>query len=126
MHLALTVEIHILQKQLGSINNLIEETAKDKKINCKTVNGTCTECFDYYVQNLDTLINRFPKELNIQVAEMEAFALFYIAEKLNKKAACLLTVVDNHYKPEKEATTEERQNSLNEMITLSLETILKI
>ncbi len=46
--------------------------------------------FDYYVKNLDELISRFPKELNIIGAEMESFALFYTAKYLNKKRhACL-------------------------------------
>ena len=107
-------------------NSIIEKTAKELNINYVKTDCTCTECFDYYVKNIDTLISRFPKELNIKTAEMESFALFYTAKKLNKKASCLLTVVDNHYKPEKEATAEERQNSLNEMIKLALESSLNL
>ena len=56
---------------------------------------------------------------------MEAFALFYTAKYLNKKAACLLTVVDSHYKKQ-ENTSEEREKSLNDMILLALESSLKI
>lgn len=56
---------------------------------------------------------------------MEAFALFYTAEYLNKKAACLLTVVDSHYKKQ-EISFDEREKSLNDMIKLSLESAIKL
>ena len=80
----------------------------------------CSEVFDYYVKDLNALINRFPKDLNIIGAEMESFALFYIAKYLNKKASCLLTVVDSHYKKQ-EISANERETSLNTMIKLALE-----
>ena len=54
---------------------------------------------------------------------MEAFSLFYNAKLLNKKASCLLTVVDSYYYKNM-ATAEERQNSLNQMITLGLESAI--
>ena len=56
---------------------------------------------------------------------MESFALFYTAKYLNKKAACLLTVVDSHYKKQ-EISAEEREKSLNDMITVALESALKL
>ena len=47
------------------------------------------------------------------------------AHILGKKASCLLSVVDSHYKHQ-EISAEERQTSLNSMIKLALETSLKI
>ena len=47
-----------------------------------------------------------------------------LAKRENKKAACLLTVVDVP-KEAKGMTAEERETSLNEMIELALHTILK-
>ena len=88
-------------------------------------NVLCSEVFDYYVKDLEALIKRFPKDLNIIGAEMESFALFYTAKYLNKKAACLLTVVDSHYKKQ-EISADERQNSLNTMIQIALDASLKI
>lgn len=108
-----------------SLNNIIESTAKNLKINYTKGTTLCSECFDYYVKNLDELISRFPKDLQIIGAEMEAFALFYTAKYLGKKAACLLTVVDSHYKKQ-EISAEEREKSLNDMITLSLESAIKL
>ena len=56
---------------------------------------------------------------------MEAFALFYVAKLLNKKAACLMSVVDSKYIKEI-ATPEERQTGLNNMIKLALDSSLKL
>ena len=107
------------------INNIIKEVAL--KNNMKYIEGNvlCSECFDYYIENIDVLLNRLPSEFNITAAEMESFALFYTAKYLNKKAACLLTVVDSHYKKQ-EISSEEREKSLNDMILLALESSLNI
>ncbi|AWX42861.1 purine nucleoside phosphorylase [Metamycoplasma cloacale] len=51
--------------------------------------------------------------------EMESYGLFSVAEKLGKKAACLLTISDNLVTHEY-TTSEERQNSFNEMMKLAL------
>ncbi len=116
-------ECHLVEGDSLLTNNL-ELTAKEKNINLIKGNVLCSEVFDYYVKNLDELISRFPKELNIIGAEMESFALFYTAKYLNKKAACLLTVVDSHYKKQ-EISAEERETSLNTMIEIALETAIK-
>ena len=56
---------------------------------------------------------------------MEEFALFYNSKRVNKKAACMLTVVDVP-KEAKGMTSEEREKSLNDMITLALETATRL
>ena len=103
-----------------NLNESLTATAKKLGINLISGDVLCSEVFDYYVKDLDALIKRFPKDLNIIGAEMESFALFYIAKYLNKKASCLLTVVDSHYKKQ-EISANERETSLNTMIKLALE-----
>ena len=56
---------------------------------------------------------------------MEAFALFYVAKILNKRAACIMSVVDSKYIKDV-ATPEERQTGLNTMIKLALDSSLNI
>lgn len=102
------------------LNLALENKAKELGINLISGDVLCSEVFDYYVKDLNALINRFPKDMNIIGAEMESFALFYTAKYLNKKAACLLTVVDSHYKKQ-EISAEDREKSLNTMIKLALE-----
>ena len=107
------------------LNKIIESTAKEINIPYIKGNTLCSDCFDGYLESIPNLIKRFPKELNIIGAEMEAFALFYMARYLGRQASCLLTVVDSHYKKQ-EISSEEREKSLNNMITLALESAIKI
>ena len=107
------------------VNSIIENTAKELNIPYIKGNTLCTDCFDYYVKDVNELVKRFPSDLNIIGAEMEAFALFYNAHYLGKKASCLLSVVDSHYKHE-EISAEERQTSLNSMIKLALESACRM
>ena len=117
-------DCHIIDANLR-LNNLIKQTSD--KLNIRTIFGNvlCSECFDYYIEDLNTLLNRLPKEYNIIAAEMESFALFYTANYLKKNAACLLTVVDSHYKKQ-EISSEEREKSLNDMIVLALESAIEL
>ena len=107
------------------LNKIIESTAKEINLPYIKGNTLCSDCFDGYLESIPNLIKRFPKELNIIGAEMEAFALFYMAHYLGRQASCLLTVVDSHYKKQ-EISSEEREKSLNNMITLALESAIKI
>ena len=121
----LTGEEKHIDSSNAEVNSIIENTAKEFDIPYVKGNTLCTDCFDYYVKDVNELIKRFPKDLNIIGAEMEAFALFYNAHYLGKKASCLLSVVDSHYKHE-EISAEERQTSLNSMITLALESACRM
>ena len=116
-------DCHLLQANT-EINTIIQNTAKDINIPITLTNTLCSDCFDYYLKSIPELLERLPKDLNIEAAEMEAFALFYNAKILNKKASCLLSVVDSHAKKE-QISAEERQTSLNSMITLALESAIR-
>lgn len=104
-----------------SLNCVIENVASEQNISIRKENVACVECFDSYVADIESVISRFPKDKKIVGAEMEAFALFYTARAFNKKAACLLTVVDS-IREKRSLSAEERERSLNDMIGLSLET----
>ena len=114
-------ECHIAEADI-ELNSKLEETAKKIGIPYIKGNTLCNDCFDGYLDDIEGFISRFPKDLNIIACEMEAFALFYMSKYFNKKAACLLTVVDSHYKNQ-ESTSEERERSLTDMIKLALESI---
>lgn len=95
-----------------------------KNMNIDLYRGTIltSEGFDFYI-DLKGMIDRIPNNVNVIGAEMEAFALFYTAKALNKKAACLATVVDRHDE-KKQASIEDREKALIKMIELALESIL--
>lgn len=104
------------------LNAKIEEVARVNNINLHKCNAVCSDIFERYANDLNRFLNRLPKEINIKVSEMESFALFYLAKKFNRKASCILTVVDSYTK-EVNLTPEERQNSLDKMTILALESI---
>ena len=104
------------------LNSKIEEAAKNNNINLNKCNCLCSDVFDWYVDDFNKFYSRLPKELNLEVAEMESFALFYLAYKFKKQASCVLTIVDSHAS-EVNLTAEERETSLDKMTILALESI---
>ena len=112
----------------NKLNSLIESTAKENKIDLKKGNGLCSEVFDVYLdeEKYQDMINHLPENLNLIAVEMEAFALFYIANMFGKQAACLLTVVDSKYKTDITVTSDEREKKLDNMIKIALNTCLKL
>ena len=105
------------------LNDVIKSTANQTNINILSGNTVCTDCFDVYMTDVNQFLARIPENFNPAAAEMEAFALFYVAKVLSKKAACLMSVVDSKYIKEI-ATPEERQTGLNNMIKLALESAI--
>lgn len=105
------------------LNNVISEKASvmGKKLFTGTV--MCTEQFGFYSDN-EHVLKRVPEDISIIAEEMESFALFHIADSFNKEASTILTVVDSKFK-ETFMSVEEREKSLDEMITLALESIIE-
>lgn len=102
------------------INNVVRNVAKelDKKI----IEGTIYSS-DVFYGNAD--INDLYNNKKCLCVEMESFALFYNAKKLNKNATCILTISDNLITKE-ETTAEERQTAFKDMMELALETAIKL
>lgn len=105
------------------LNNKIKKVASEKGIIIVEGDVTSTDCFDWYMSDLSKYIERIPKDVNVIAAEMESFALFYLANKFGKEASCLLTVVDSHYNKE-ELSAEDRESKLDKMAKLALESII--
>lgn len=108
-------------KSNESLNNVIESTAKS--IGKKLVKGKiyCSDAF--YEKDYD--YKKRANDLDVLGIEMETFALFNNARKFDKKATALLTVSDLFGETEK-MTSEEREKELNDMITLALDSCLKL
>lgn len=102
------------------LNQKISLTASRMNINIKNGEIITSDVFDPYVDH-EKFISNFPTK-DFIASEMEAFALFYLAHKLDKEASCLLTVVDSKY-DNRSLTSNEREKSLNNMIKLALNAI---
>ncbi len=102
----------------NEINKIIEETAKKHNINI--INGTIHNTDTFYSNKIEDALKN-----NCIGVEMETFALFINAIKLNKKATAILTVSDNLI-TKKEISSIEREKSTIEMIELALESITNL
>lgn len=102
------------------LNNKIKETAlrTNKEIKEGRIHSS-----DVFYGNVD--IKDLYNNKKCLCVEMESFALFYNALKLNKQASCLLTISDN-LETKEETTAQERQNSFNDMIELALDTLVEL
>ena len=82
-----------------------------------------TEVFGPYI-DADRVIKRIPKEYHPLGEEMETFALCHVANLLGRKATAMVTVTDSQF-TDRVLSIEERETSLNNMIKIALEAIIK-
>ena len=104
------------------LNRKIMNVAKTRNIDLKYGKTITSDVFDLYCDDEEKFRSNFPNS-NFLSVEMEAYALFYIARKLNRDASCLMTVVDSLY-DKRSLSREDRETSLNNMITTALESII--
>lgn len=103
------------------LNNIILNTSKELGLNI--YNGNIYSSDVFYEQNND--FKDKVAKYNVLGVEMESFALFTNAKLLNKKAATLLMVSDSFIYPDK-LSSLEREQGLDNLITLALDTSLKL
>lgn len=107
------------------LNETIKTTAEELKISNRVHEGMLTtmDVYGPYI-DYDRVLNRIPKNYEILGEEMEAFALIHVANSMNAKATAMATVADSKFS-NTVMSIEDRQKSLNDMITLALEAIIK-
>lgn len=103
------------------LNNVIEAVAKEQSIKINKGNIYSSDVFYEQNNNYREKVNKY-STLGV---EMESFALFVNAKLLNKKAATLLMVSDSFTYSDK-LSSLEREQGLDNLIILVLETCLKI
>ena len=115
------VDIDFIQSS-KELNRKILNTAKVKNKDLKYGKTITSDVFDLYADSEDKFRMNF-HTMDFLSVEMEAFGLFYVANKLGKNASCLMTVVDSLY-DKRSLSTEDREKSLNEMIEMALDSII--
>ncbi len=103
------------------LNTLIENTALEKNIKINKGNIYSSDVF--YEQNND--FKDKVTKYSVLGVEMESFALFMNAKLLNKKAAAMLMVSDSFLFTDN-LSSIEREQGLDYLIFLALETCLKL
>lgn len=105
-----------------SLNNKIESKAKEVGLNI--AKGTI-HCSDVFYEEDENYKNELLNNYNCIACEMESFSLLYNAKKFNKEATEILTVTDNLTTGER-ADSNFRQNKVNDMLKLALESSLEL
>ena len=108
----------------NTLNQIIINTSKNINIPIKKGHIYTSEIFDVYAP-IDHLLNKIPKNVKLLACEMEAFGLFTVANYCKKDATCLVSISDSKFEKGNDLTPEERQTTLNQMIFLALESIIK-
>ncbi len=103
------------------LNNKIIAAATKNNTLLKVGPIITSDIFDPYI-DFSKYIKNYPDNVDYLALEMEAFGLFYIAKKLGKKAAAMMTITDI-IGTNKSISSQDRQNSLNKMIKIALDAI---
>jgi len=112
-------------------DNILHSNKELNEIIIKTAEETNKKLFIERIHSSDVFYkenNKYAElveKYGVKAVEMESFALFHNAKVLNKKATCLLTISDSFITNE-ETTSKQRQTSFNEMITLALDSAIKM
>lgn len=101
----------------NKLNDIIKNKANElnQKLICGKIHST--DVFYNDNDNIEKLAN-----IGCLAAEMESYALFFTANKLNKNATAILTISDNIVTKE-QTSSIERETKLIDMIRLVLEAI---
>ena len=109
------------------LNDTIIATSKELGMQDKLHLGMLTtmDVYGPYI-DYDRVLERIPSEYKDKILgeEMEAFALVHIANTMGRKATAMATVADSKFS-NVVMSIEDRQKSLDDMITLALEAIIK-
>ncbi len=108
-----------------NLNDNVEKAANELGLSNNLHKGMLTtmDVFGPYI-DFERVLKRIPKEYEVLGEEMEAFGLIHVANSMGRCATAIATVVDSRYS-NVVLSIEERQTSLNNMIKLALEAIIK-
>lgn len=102
------------------INNTIKITASENNINIVTGNIFTSDVF-YEKNDYHQKVEKY----DVLGVEMETFGLLQTA-KISKKQATAILTVSNSFSYKEELTQKEKEQNLNNMIKISLDTSLKL
>lgn len=106
---------------VGEAYEIINEVAS--KASIQILNGNIHSSDVFYRST--PALPKFAADNNCMAVEMEAFSLFANAKHLNKMAATILTISDL-ISTHQSISADERERSLEKMITLALESTVSI
>ncbi len=105
------------------LNATIIKTAEELNIPLHVGTIFTSDVFGPYV-NRQNLLDKIPDKIHVVGEEMESFALLHLANKYHIQASCIVTCVDSEF-VDYILTPEQRQNCLDDMFKIALESIIK-
>ena len=100
------------------LSKTIYRTAQELNMPIKVGPTITTDTFDVW-HPIDHIINTCPFKNELMCSEMEGYGLFHVSETEGKEAAMLTTIVDSKFQKDVNVTGEEREQKLDQMITLA-------
>ena len=120
------INIELVNNSLSASEELLKtcvEVSEELKIKLHIGKVNSSDVFYSDENSPKSKLNDEIKKGNILAVEMEAFALYANAIKLNKNALCILTVSDSLVNHES-LSSEDRRTTFKNMMILGLETAL--
>lgn len=114
-------DTHLVESS-PNLNDYILKTSQ--KLNISLTKGNI-HCSDVFYEEDETYKEKLLAEYGCLACEMESFSLLHNAKKFHKEATEILTVTDNLVTGER-ADSSFRQNKVNDMIKLALESVLDL
>ncbi len=112
-----------LVKASHELNENVLKASTEANIKVNKGMLTTMDVFGPYI-DFERVLKRIPAKYEILGEEMEAFGVIHVANTLGIEATTMATVVDSKYS-KVVLSPEEREQNLNNMITLALEAIIK-
>lgn len=112
-----------LVKPSKKLNDIIIEEAKKEGIDLHVGNILTTDVFTPYC-DIEAIDKRLPEYVTPMVEEMESFGLFTTANHFDREAAAIITIVDSKF-TDKVVSPKDREQALDKMIVLGLESLIK-
>ncbi len=110
-------------KPSKSLNESIIKSAKELNLDVHVGTMMTMDVFGPYVDS-DAALSRVPKNIKPIGEEMEAYGIVHIANSMGIDATAMATAVDSKFS-DVVLSIEDREKSLNDMIKLALEAIIK-
>lgn len=104
------------------LNEIILKKARELNQNITKGN---IHCSDVFYEEDSTSKDKLLEKYGCLACEMESYSLLHNARKFNKQATEILTITDNLVTGER-ADSSFRQNKVNDMIKLALESVLDL
>lgn len=113
-------------KVMYATHELLEDikSSISDKMNVHFGRALTSDVFDVYSNSQDLTYNMLGTK-DFLASDMETFGLYFIGKITGIETASILSITNSMFEPEKDMDAMERETSLNDMITLALDAVIR-